>query len=275
MDANSWAGAFGDLARQTMSSPELERYFSIPITKARAQLILQQLSLYVRHRRDCWAYVSGNTPVLAVKQKILGHEYEEMIRDQHSEHGHLDLIIRQGKCIGLSADDILNAKPIPSTTATLYAWGWMCKKKHWLEGLAAMSATEWNRSVTRRFGRRSRLSNGPALGRAVGHHLGRFAELACAPRSRQRTRGYVPAGLGRIRQGRKRKNDSASGTRVGRALPRLSGGYCRCDGGAGVSVVYDLGLSDSSQILHLIVGVSPSSFPLDGGRIGWGCCARY
>ena len=69
MDANGWSEAFGELARQTMTSPELERYFSIPITKLRAQLILQQLSLYVRHRRDCWAYVSGNSPVLAVKQR--------------------------------------------------------------------------------------------------------------------------------------------------------------------------------------------------------------
>src|SRR5258707_3784235 len=144
MNANDWCEAFGELARQTMSSPELERYFSVPITKARAQIILQQLSLYVRHRRDCWAFVSGNCPVLSVKQKILAHEYEEMIRDQHSEHGHLDLIIRQGKAIGLSAGDILEAKPISSTTATLYAWGWICKKKHWLEGLAAMTMTEWN-----------------------------------------------------------------------------------------------------------------------------------
>ena len=143
MNANEWSAAFGELARQTMSSAELERYFSIPITKARAQLILQQLSLYVRHRRDCWAFVSGNSPVLSVKQKILGHEYEEVIRDQHSEHGHLDLIFRQGKCIGLGADDILNTKPIPSTTATLYSWGWMCKKKHWLEGLASLTITEW------------------------------------------------------------------------------------------------------------------------------------
>ena len=115
MNANDWGEMFGKLARETMSSPELERYFSIPITKRRAQIILQQLSLYVRHRRDCWAFVSGNTPVLAIKQKILAHEYEEMIRDQHSEHGHLDLIIRQGKSIGLNSDDILNAKPIPST----------------------------------------------------------------------------------------------------------------------------------------------------------------
>ncbi len=144
MDENGWRARLGDLARETMSSVELERYFSIPITKPRAQIILQQLSLYVRHRRDCWAYVSGNCPVLAVKQKILGHEYEEMIRDSHSEHGHLDLIIRQGKSIGLTAGDILDVGPIATTTATLYAWGWMTKNKSWLEGLGAMTITEWN-----------------------------------------------------------------------------------------------------------------------------------
>src|ERR671910_1486583 len=116
MNGSGWSEAFGELARATMSSPELERYYSIPINRPRAQLILKQLSLYVRHRRDCWAYVSGNCPVLAVKQKILAHEYEEMIRDQHSEHGHLDLIIRQGKPIGLTPSDILQAKPIASTT---------------------------------------------------------------------------------------------------------------------------------------------------------------
>ncbi len=144
MDAAGWRSTLGELARKTMSSAEVERYFSIPITKARAQIILKQLSLYVRHRRDCWAYVSGNCPVLAVKQKILGHEYEEMIRDSHSEHGHLDLIIRQGKPIGLSAKDILETKPLPTTMAALYGWGWMTKAKSWLEGLAAMTITEWN-----------------------------------------------------------------------------------------------------------------------------------
>ena len=144
MDVAGWRAALGELARETMTSPEVERYFSVPITKARAQIILAQLSLYVRHRRDCWAYVSGNCPVLAVKQKILGHEYEEMIRDSHSEHGHLDLIIRQGKAIGLTAGDILETKPLPATMATLYGWGWMTKAKSWLEGLGAMTITEWN-----------------------------------------------------------------------------------------------------------------------------------
>ena len=69
MNANDWCEAFGELARQTMSSPEADRYFSIPITKPRAQIILQQLSLYVRHRRDCWAFVSGNSPVLISEAK--------------------------------------------------------------------------------------------------------------------------------------------------------------------------------------------------------------
>jgi pyrroloquinoline quinone (PQQ) biosynthesis protein C len=144
MDETGWRTALGEIARKTMSSEEVERYFSVPITERRAQIILQQLSLYVRHRRDCWAYVSGNCLVLAVKQKILGHEYEEMIRDSHSEHGHLDLIIRQGKSIGLTAKDILETKPLPSTLAVLYAWGWMTKNKTWLEGLASMTITEWN-----------------------------------------------------------------------------------------------------------------------------------
>jgi hypothetical protein len=70
MNASAWNAAFGELARATMSSPEFEQYYSIPKTKPRAQLTLKQLSLYVRHRRDYWAHVSGNCPVLAVKQKI-------------------------------------------------------------------------------------------------------------------------------------------------------------------------------------------------------------
>ena len=232
MNANDWSAAFGELARQTMSSAELERYFSIPITKARAQIILQQLSLYVRHRRDCWAFVSGNSPVLSVKQKILGHEYEEVIRDQHSEHGHLDLIFRQGKCIGLGADDILNTKPIPSTTATLYSWGWMCKKKHWLEGLAAMTMTEWNQDdrLLGDLGGGHAFRMGQRWVEHLGHHVGRSAELESAPRGRQRPCRYVSSCLGGIRQRRKRKNDLAGGERVGRIIPRLSSRSCRCHG---------------------------------------------
>jgi pyrroloquinoline quinone (PQQ) biosynthesis protein C len=144
MDIVSWRKEIGEMVREHMRSPQLERYFSVKMTKARGQLMLQQLALFVRHRRDCWAYVSGNCPVMAVKQQILHHEYGEVIKDQYSEFGHLDLIVRQGKVLGLSTEDILNPEPIPTTTATLYAWAWMTREKSWIEGLAALTVTEWS-----------------------------------------------------------------------------------------------------------------------------------
>jgi pyrroloquinoline quinone (PQQ) biosynthesis protein C len=80
---------------------------------------------------------------MAVKQRILQHEYGEVIKDEYTDHGHLDLIVQQGKVIGLDADEVLNPQPIPSTLATLYGWAWITREKHWLEGMAALTVTEW------------------------------------------------------------------------------------------------------------------------------------
>jgi pyrroloquinoline quinone (PQQ) biosynthesis protein C len=80
---------------------------------------------------------------MSVKQKILQHEYGEVIKDSYTDHGHLELIVRQGKALGLTADQVLNVKPLPSTMATLYAWGWMTREKSWLEGMVSLSVTEW------------------------------------------------------------------------------------------------------------------------------------
>src|ERR1044071_2747447 len=143
MDRAGWRQAIGEMVRTHMKTPECAHYFSVKTTIPRAQLLLKELSLFTRHRRDCWAYVSGNCPILPVKQRILQHEYGEVIKDQHSDDGHLDLIVRQGRSIGLTPEDILSAKPIPTTQATLYAWGWMTKAKSWIEGVAALTVTEW------------------------------------------------------------------------------------------------------------------------------------
>ena len=165
MNEAAWRDRLGAMVRDYIRSPELERYFAVKMTKPRAAVMVTQQSLFVRHRRDCWAYVSGNCPVLAIKQKILEHEYEEMIRDQFSEYGHLALIIKQGTSVGLTPEEIIHAKPLPKTMATLYAWGWITKEKSWLEGLAAMTITEWcnddrllgDRSEERRVGKECRL----------------------------------------------------------------------------------------------------------------------
>ncbi|HEY7219371.1 MAG TPA: iron-containing redox enzyme family protein [Candidatus Binatia bacterium] len=80
---------------------------------------------------------------MSVKQKILQHEYGEVIKDNYTEHGHLELIVRQGRALGLTPDQVLNVKPLPSTMATLYAWAWMTREKSWLEGMVSLSVTEW------------------------------------------------------------------------------------------------------------------------------------
>ena len=143
MQVSKWRSVIGEMVRDHMRSPQLEHYFSVKMNQQRAQIMISQLGLYIRHRRDCWAHVSANCPIMAVKQAILHHEYGEVIKDQYSEYGHLHLIIRQAKKVGLTAEEVLNTKPIPTTTATLYAWGWITRAKSWIEGLSSLTVTEW------------------------------------------------------------------------------------------------------------------------------------
>src|SRR5947208_7145722 len=143
MTEKQWHECLGELGRDYIRSPELEFYFSIKMNKPRAAVMVKQQSLFVRHRRDCWAHVSANCPVLGVKQRILEHEYEEIIRDDFSDYGHLYLIIRQGKSVGLEPEEILSAQPLPETRAVLYAWSWMTSEMSRIEALAAMTVTEW------------------------------------------------------------------------------------------------------------------------------------
>ena len=143
MEVSELRRVIGDMVRDHVQSPELEHYFSVRMNKQRAQLMITQLGLFIRHRRDCWAHVSANCPGMAVKQAILRHEFGEVIKDEYSEFGHLHLIIRQAENLGLSADEVIQTKPIPSTTATLYAWAWLTHAKPWIEGLSALTVTEW------------------------------------------------------------------------------------------------------------------------------------
>lgn len=144
MDAQAWHEALGKMVRDAMASPEMNSYFGVPLTKARARILITQQGLFTRHRRDCWAYLSGNCPEFSIKQKILEHEYEEVVKDDYSDQGHRELIIRQGEAVGLSRDEILAARPLPTTRAALYAWAWMTRNKSWIEGLSALTVTEWN-----------------------------------------------------------------------------------------------------------------------------------
>jgi pyrroloquinoline quinone (PQQ) biosynthesis protein C len=80
---------------------------------------------------------------MGVKQAILQHEYGEVIKDQFSDYGHLHLIIKQAEKLGLTPQEVINTKPTVTTKATLYAWAWLTHAKSWIEGLSALTVTEW------------------------------------------------------------------------------------------------------------------------------------
>lgn len=138
-----WGKIIGARVHTTMASPEMERYFSIKMTVNRARVALLQLSLFVRCRRDCWAYLIANCDAVQIRQRLMEHEYEELVQDEYSSKGHYDLLVRQGALIGLTPDDFAKVQPLRTSMATFYGWKWIAREASWRDGLIAMMATEW------------------------------------------------------------------------------------------------------------------------------------
>jgi len=143
MKAQEWRETLGQCVRDLFLSPEMRDFYSVKMTVERARIYLLQLGIYVRQRRNFWPQVAANCPDFDVKQRIMSHEYEELIEDEHSKAGHLDLIFRQGKELGLSAEQILSAEALPTTKAAVYGWFWIARNRPWQEALAASTIAEW------------------------------------------------------------------------------------------------------------------------------------
>lgn len=143
MNAKEWRNELGEIVRDFFRSPEMGQFYETAITLERARLYLSQLGIYVRQRRHYWPQVAANCPVHLVKQRILSHEYEELVEDDYSDKGHLDLIFRQGREVGLSEQQVLDAEPLPTTRAAIYGWWWIARTKPWQEALAASTIAEW------------------------------------------------------------------------------------------------------------------------------------
>ena len=143
MNPKEWRKELGEIVRDYFRSPELGHFYDTRITMERAQLYLSQLGIYVRRRRDYWPQVAANCPVFVVKQRIMSHEYEELVEDEYSDHGHLDLIFRQAREVGLSEQEVVDAEPLPTTRAAVFGWFWIARTRPWQEGLAASTIAEW------------------------------------------------------------------------------------------------------------------------------------
>jgi pyrroloquinoline quinone (PQQ) biosynthesis protein C len=143
MKAQEWRQALGQCVRDLFLSREMGDFYGTKMTPERARIYLLQLGIYVRQRRNFWPQVAANCPDFEVKQRIMSHEYEELIEDEHSKAGHLDLIFRQGKEVGLTVEEILNAEALPTTKAAVYGWFWIARHRPWQEAIAASTIAEW------------------------------------------------------------------------------------------------------------------------------------
>jgi pyrroloquinoline quinone (PQQ) biosynthesis protein C len=158
-----WEETLGARVRETMAAPEMERYFSVKMTADRARVALLQLSLFVQCRRDCWANLIANCDALPVRQRLMEHEYDELIEDEYSSKGHYDLLVRQGELVALTGDDFAKARPLRTSMATFYGWKWITREGPWQDGLIAMMATEWVNDDRRLIGQGGGLSRRDGL----------------------------------------------------------------------------------------------------------------
>lgn len=100
-----------------------------------ARVLVEQWGIFNRHSRRCWAYVVGNCPHMEIRKFIVSENlYEE---EAVEGRAHFDLLLRLGKAIGLTADQIWQAKPLPTTVVALHTWETLTKNRTWYEGAAA------------------------------------------------------------------------------------------------------------------------------------------
>jgi pyrroloquinoline quinone (PQQ) biosynthesis protein C len=105
-----------------------------------ARMLIQQWGVFTRHSRCCWAHVVGNCPHVEVRKFVVTENlYEEEALEGHS---HFELLVKMGKAVGLTREQVETAKPLPTTVVALHAWETLTKNRTWYEGLAAKAVLE-------------------------------------------------------------------------------------------------------------------------------------
>ena len=132
---------FNQMVNEQFKTPELQRYYSMPLTWKRALFREQQRMPYILSRRTCWAYVQAKAP-LDVKQIIWKHEQDELIFDERANSDHFTLAQRQARDLGVPEEDVVNTEAPPLIRAALYAHIYLVQNLPWLGALSACHILE-------------------------------------------------------------------------------------------------------------------------------------
>lgn len=131
----------GELVKRCRAQDRWTRYSETDLTQRGAAIYVQQHGIFTRHSRRVWAYVVGNCPEVEVRRFIVKENlYEE---EGIEELSHFLKLIKLGRALGLSDDEISGARALPTTRAALLVWETLTKDRHWLIGAAAKGALEY------------------------------------------------------------------------------------------------------------------------------------
>lgn len=130
------------MTRDLFETKEVKRFLETRLTRSRAQIISQQFGLFVRYRRSAWAYLLARSPHMEVKRELLKHETEELLYDPRCGSDHYSLWIAHGKLVGLTEEQVNNAKLLPTTRAALNGWIYLAMYRPWYESLGGVAVLE-------------------------------------------------------------------------------------------------------------------------------------
>jgi pyrroloquinoline quinone (PQQ) biosynthesis protein C len=79
---------------------------------------------------------------MEVKRELLKHETEELLHDPRCGSDHYSLWIAHGKLVGLTEEQVNNAKLLPTTRAALNGWIYLAMYRPWYESLGGVAVLE-------------------------------------------------------------------------------------------------------------------------------------
>ena len=121
------------------------RYQQEDMTPGRARTFVRQHRLNTRQRNSVLKLrVATNCPDFDTHVRILKACSQEIVADDEFGGGkpHWQIIEELGLAIGMTRQDILSTKPLPSTEIAWAAWDGLMSNRHWLEGIVANACAE-------------------------------------------------------------------------------------------------------------------------------------
>ncbi len=130
------------LVNDHYATDEMIRFYSFPMTVARAKVMMAHQLHFNMNRRDCWGPVQGSCPP-EIKRLVWQHEKDELIADPRFGGDHHSASLGKAMQVtGLTPEELYNAKLIPGCKAAFRAWLNLAKDSSWLKAFSGSTILE-------------------------------------------------------------------------------------------------------------------------------------